>query len=87
MITIQIRYFGALREVTQLRNFQKLSFPGGVDLLTLRRTLVGSLAEENGAAAKLIGESAFSNEDMILDLRHRLESDCTIFLLPPVCGG
>jgi len=78
---VTIQFYGAFRQFGQDLSFT-LSSP--ITVRELKSLLVSSL----GAHQKdLIESSAFASESSIIGRDSLIETDCTLSILPPVCGG
>lgn len=89
MIEIRFRYFGAFRNFLEKVQIPQLEFAHPVDISELKARLAVEFRKQlgNGTADTLIDDSAVATEEDILPLSYRVESSCTLMLLPPVCGG
>jgi molybdopterin converting factor small subunit len=82
-VQIQLRLFGAFR---RFGDGSVLSVPlrAGSGISDLR----GALAELlGGQHSGLIADSSFADESAILSDDSVFDRDCTVAVLPPVCGG
>jgi len=93
MIRVQVKLFGAFRKFAE-------SGGGGVQLVTLellKPTSIHDLREHLAVKLEslgtgfndrsLVAESAFANEDTVLEDQVLINSDTVLAILPPVCGG
>jgi molybdopterin converting factor small subunit len=92
MIRVQVKLFGA---------FRKFAVPGdsvqAVTLELLGPTSVQDLREHLALKLAslgtgfddrcLVAESAFANEESVLDEQTLINGDTVLAILPPVCGG
>ncbi len=89
MIEVRVRPFGAFRDYSAQEPIA-VRLPVGASLDQLRAALCLRLDELrpdlNGEA--LVRASAFASEaQAVLNATDRLEADCLLLALPPVCGG
>ena len=89
MIEVRVRPFGAFRDYSAEAPIA-VQLPQGSGLPELRAALIGRLSElrPDLDAAGLVRDSAFADEaQVILGAADRIDRPCTLFALPPVCGG
>lgn len=88
MIQIRLRLFGAFRKYHEGGEIS-LDLPERSGLSELRSALAARLAESHPGfgEARLLEDSAFADESAILPPDVRFERDCSVAVLPPVCGG
>lgn len=89
MIEVQIKYFGAFRNSKRRVELSKLRFEKPFKVSELKSKLASEFRNRMGdeSTARLVLDSAVASEDEILPLDLRVERNCTLLLLPPVCGG
>ena len=78
---VTILFYGAFRRLgaSVVLNAEKM-----VKVGDLRPLLVEHIGKENKA---LVYDSVFANDTAILDEGTMITADCTLSILPPVCGG
>lgn len=88
VIEVKVRLFGAFRKYGDGREIV-LELPERSGLSELRSALAACLAENYPEfdEARLLEESAFADETAILASGARFEKNCSVAVLPPVCGG
>lgn len=80
-VTITVRLFGAFRKYGETLSF---SIPAGSAVPEIRKKLSGLMDD---ADKKLIADSVFANDDVIITDDEVMLSDAHLAILPPVCGG
>lgn len=88
MIQVTVRLFGAFRNKVPSDEVQ-FNLPGASNLSEVRSAFLTELTKCNPdfTSAELIKHSAFADDSKILNETSRIEKDCTLAILPPVCGG
>lgn len=87
MLNITVKLFGGFRKYG---NGEEISFsvPENIKVSELKKYLENEISKTNLAVDKnLIEASVFGNEDEILTAEKTITKDCTLAVLPPVCGG
>ena len=78
---IIVLYYGAFRS---LGKQAILSIDSPAPVHAIKKSLTAYLGSQHQA---LIEDSVLANDTDILPDDFVLEQDCTLFILPPVCGG
>lgn len=78
---ITIQHYGAFRKFGH-ETFLDISTPATVG--TIRSALITKLGEEHKL---LVEDSALVNDTDILPDEYVIGTECTLSVLPPVCGG
>ena len=88
MIEVELKLFGAFKQIGDGRSL-KLELPEGARLEDLRGALRTQIRQSvNGLQdERLVQDSAFSDEDEILNDHSVIRSGAKLCVLPPVCGG
>ena len=85
-ITLKINGRGIFRQY--LSEAAEFSLPQGSTLLQVRHALVAYLKEKDaGFDPGFLSDSVFADEMNILSEDMAFDSDVTLTILPPVCGG
>lgn len=89
MIQVEFKYFGAFRDFKDLSKVSKLRFSEPPSVADIKKALIQEFQKQRGdtSAEGLVVDSAVSNEEAVLGMDDRVDHSCTLFLLPPVCGG
>jgi molybdopterin converting factor small subunit len=80
-MTVTILHYGTFRALGQ-SSVLNIEYPANV--YRIKKALVEYLGPEHQT---LIEESVFANATQILSDEYILEGECTLSILPPVCGG
>ena len=88
MIQVKVRLFGTFRRFSDGSQIV-LQLPDPSSLLELRSAFEKALCliDPHFQENQLIQESAFATETAVLSETSRIEHDCSVSILPPVCGG
>ncbi len=89
MLDVKVRPFGGFRDYSTEEPIA-VRLPEGAGLGELRAALTLRLRElrPDLDPSALVERSAFADEtQQILGAADRLQRPCTLFALPPVCGG
>lgn len=89
MIEIEVRLFGAFRKYQQKGNILRFQARDDIDVISLKRLLSEHLQSQypGDAIEALVGESAIADDVRVLPENHVFDRNCTLQILPPVCGG
>ena len=89
MITVRSKYFGAFRDLEKKADLSELRFETPVSISDLKVALADGFRKimGNDSAERLVQDSAIANDEKVLSRGHLVAGDCTLLLLPPVCGG
>lgn len=85
-ITVKIRFFGAFRKYG---DGAVVRLPKGSSVADVKKSLFRVLTERDAAFSDglLIDDSAMANDNAIVPSDTVFETDATLAILPPVCGG
>lgn len=88
MIRVKVRLFGSFRRFANGSDVS-LELAGPLKINELRRELAAKLKAIDAGFHEeaLLDASAFANETTVLTNDAEVTADCTIAILPPVCGG
>ncbi len=89
MIEIEIRLFGSFRKYEKQGTPIIVNSREPIPISSLKEKLDSRFKEffPHFSDSELIKDSAVASESQILDLNHVIERSCSLFILPPVCGG
>lgn len=88
-IRVSLRFFGAFRRYEGQGKIFSLVLPKGSTAAVAREKLIETLvlAQDGFSDHALVMDSALASDEKIIGLDEKLEQDCTLAVLPPVCGG
>lgn len=89
MIEIEVRLFGSFRKYEKQGTPIMINSRDPIAISSLKEKLDSCFKElfPHFSDSELIKDSAIANNSQILDLNHMIERSCSLFILPPVCGG
>lgn len=89
MLEFEIKLFGAFRKYEEQGRPIHVRFDQPIQISQLKKGLLLEFQKRFPMFqdSDLISDSAIANESQVFSSDHLLSDSCTLFILPPVCGG